>query len=84
MMSEPLANGSGPKDYSRCGSIRQTNGHNQGSPVLHLRALLLNDFIQKCHVGLEDHLSKFTDDTKLGGAVASMEGGEDLQRDVDK
>ena len=36
------------------------------------------------HVGPEDVLSKFADDTKLGGAVASTEGGEGLQRDVDK
>mgnify|MGYP001852484215 FL=1 len=36
------------------------------------------------HAGLEDVLSKFPDDTKLEGAVATTEGGEDLQRDVDK
>ena len=35
------------------------------------------------HVVLEDVLSKLADDTKLVGVV-STEGGEDLQRDVDK
>ena len=29
-------------------------------------------------------LSKFADDTKLEGVVVSTEGGEDLQRDLDK
>ena len=29
-------------------------------------------------------MSKFADDTKLEGVVVSTEGGEDLQRDVDK
>ena len=36
------------------------------------------------HAGLEDLLSKFPDDTKLGGGVASTEGGEGLQRNVNK
>ena len=35
------------------------------------------------HVVLKDVLSKLADDTKLVGVV-STEGGEDLQRDVDK
>ena len=46
--------------------------------------LLLKVFISDLHVGPEDVLSKFAGDTKLGGAVASTEGGEGLQRDVDK
>lgn len=29
-------------------------------------------------------MSKLVDDTKLGGAVDSIKGGEGLQRDVDK
>jgi len=43
-----------------------------------------NVFVNDLHAGLEDVLSKFPDDTKLEGAVATTEGGEDLQRDVDK
>ena len=43
-----------------------------------------NVFVNDLHAGLEDVLSKFADDTKLGGAVATAEGGENLQRHVDK
>ena len=35
-----------------------------------------------CHTGLEDVLSTFANDIKLGGTVSSIEGGEDLQRGV--
>ncbi|GAB0190123.1 mitochondrial enolase superfamily member 1 [Grus japonensis] len=34
--------------------------------------------------GLEDVVSNFVDDTKLGGDIDSIEGGEALQRDLDR
>ena len=49
-----------------------------------LMPLLFNVFVNDLHVVLEDVLSKFCDDRKVGGTEASTEGGEDLQRDVDK
>ena len=45
---------------------------------------IFNVFVNDLHAGLEDVLSKFAVDTKLGGAVASTEGGEGLQRNVNK
>ena len=45
---------------------------------------IFNVSVNDLHAGLEDVLSKFAVDTKLGGAVASTEGGEGLQRNVNK
>ena len=50
-----------------------------GSILRQLLFVFLNDL----HVALEYVLSNLADDTKLVGVV-STEGGEDLQRDVDK
>ena len=43
----------------------------------HKQSSFSNVSVNDLHAGLEDVLSKFAVDTKLGGAVASTEGGED-------
>ncbi|KAJ7414022.1 hypothetical protein WISP_86763 [Willisornis vidua] len=64
--------------------LQKPDGNSQSELGSILCPLLFNTFLNHLDAGLEGIQNKFADDTKIGGAVDSLEGREAVQIDLNK